>query len=96
MKVRWKGMEAYVASEFAKGKESVAYYEIIGDMPTRKNKTSFSLEMEDYTELGEALSRFYESMNYGGRGATLFKVTCDGTMDEPKCEVVKEWRNKDF
>lgn len=25
MKVRWEDMEAYVASEFAKGKESVAY-----------------------------------------------------------------------
>lgn len=82
MKENWKDVETY--------------YEIIGDIPTNRNKTSFGIEVSDYTDLGEALSRFDEIVSYGGQCATLFKCTNFDTMDEPRCEIVKQWRNKEW
>ena len=95
MKKHWMDIEAYVKDELEKGADSVVYYEVIGDVPTSKSKASYSVEIENYTELGEALSRFDEVVSYGGRSTVLYKMTSDGTMDEPKVETLKVWMSKE-
>lgn len=101
MKKSWREMEAYVNDELAIGAESVSYYEIVGLVRTSGCGTSLEHEIELYTELGEALSRFDEMVSRGGRGVALFKATCDDTMDrpmdvdEPKYELIKSWKKEE-
>lgn len=100
MKKSWKQMEAYVNDELAIGAKSVSYYEIVGHVRTSRGANFLEHEIELYTELGEALSRFDEMVSYGGRGVAMFKATCDDSMDrpmdadEPKYELIKSWKNE--
>lgn len=101
MKKSWKQMEAYVNDELAIGAKSVSYYEIVGYVRASRSGTFLEHEIELYTELGEALSRFDEMVSYGGRGVALFKATCDDSMDrpmdvdDPKYELIKSWKKEE-
>lgn len=101
MKKSWREMESYVNDGLAIGSESVSYYEIVGHVHTSGSSTLLEHEIELYTELGEALSRFDELVSYGGRSVALFKATCDDTMDrpmdvdEPKYELIKSWKKEE-
>lgn len=101
MKKSWREMEAYVNDGLAIGAESVSYYEIVGRVSTSRSGTFIEHEIELYTELGEALSRFDEMVSCGGYGVALFKATCDDSMDrpmdadEPKYELIKSWKKEE-
>ena len=101
MKKSWREMEAYVNDELAIGDKSVSYYEIIGHVRTIRGGTFLEHEIELYTELGEALSRFDELVSYGGSSVAMFKATCDDSMDrpmdadEPKYELIKSWKKEE-